>query len=352
MLNSTVNPVDPPKLLGPSIGAAGFKQKPEDFQVDEILGFEPSGEGEHCLVWVEKSDRNTGDVAAAIADQLGIRKRLVSHCGLKDKNAITRQWFSLHLPGKESPTAEDIQIDGVRVLRVTRNLRKLHRGTHAGNRFLVRLRDCTFSKQATGERWQTIIERGVPNYFGHQRFGYDGRNVDQALRLIAGEIEVRDRTVRGLLISAARSFLFNACIAERVLHGNWDTALDGDVFGFSQNRSLVLPGNLHGDESSRVREGTLELTAPLWGDGELLSQHDVRELEERVAQRYPEITNGLAQFALKQERRVIRLKPISPELFWESETTLVVLFDLPKGTYATTLLRELADLDESRDPLI
>ena len=170
----------------------------------------------------------------------------------------------------------------------------------------------------------------------------------QAMQLIAGKIQVRDKAVRGILISAARSFLFNACVAERVQNGNWDTALDGDVFGFSQNRSLVLPGNLHGDESSRIREGTLELTAPLWGDGELLSQHVVREFEQRVAQRYPEITDGLAQFGLKQERRVTRLKPILPELTWETDKTLVVRFDLPKGTYATTLLRELVDLDESR----
>ncbi len=351
MLKSPVNPIDPPKLYGPAIGSAGFKRVPDDFQVDEILGFEPSGDGEHCLVWIEKSDKNTGDVAAALADKLGIRKRLVSHCGLKDKHAITRQWFSLHLPGQESPKADELEMEGVRVLRVTRNLRKLHRGTHVGNRFHVRLRDCTFSKDAAADRWQAMIQRGVPNYFGHQRFGYDGRNVEQALRLIAGEMVIHDRTVRGLLISAARSLLFNACLAERVLHGVWDTALKGEVFGFAQNRSLVLPDNLHGDESHRMNTGLLELTAPLWGDGELLSQHQVRELEERVAQRYPEITSGLVQFGLKQERRVIRLRPILPELFWETEMNLVVRFDLPKGTYATTLLREFADLDESRDPL-
>jgi tRNA pseudouridine13 synthase len=344
-----MNPIDPPKLLGPSIGSASFKSTPEDFQVDEILGFEPSGDGEHCLIWVEKLDRNTSDVAASFADKLGIRKRLVSHCGLKDKNAITRQWFSLHLPGRESPTADELESDGVRVLRVTRNLRKLHRGTHAGNRFLVRLRDCTFSKDAAADRWKAIAERGVPNYFGHQRFGYDGRNVEQSLRLLAGETEVRDRTVRGLLISAARSVVFNACVGERVQRGSWDTPLVGEVFGFADNRSLILPANLRGDEEQRFQEGRLELTSPLWGEGDLASQLQVRELEQGVARQYPEITIGLTRFGLRQERRVIRLLPATPSLEWESESTLVLRFDLPKGTYATTLLREIADLDETRD---
>ncbi|MFG0261078.1 MAG: tRNA pseudouridine(13) synthase TruD, partial [Novipirellula sp. JB048] len=326
------------------LGPALFKSRPEDFQVEEVLGFEPSGEGEHCLVWVEKTDRNSNDIAAALATQLGIRKRLVSHCGLKDKNAVTRQWFSLHLPGQPSPSAADLAIDGVRVLKVTRNLRKLHRGSHDGNRFRIRLRECGFSKAAAAERWQAIGDRGVPNYFGPQRFGREGGNVDRSRRLMAGELDVRDRTLRGILISAARSFLFNACVARRVQLGKWETPLEGEVFGFAANKSLVLPDNLHGDESDRVKNGTLELTAPLWGEGELLSRGEVRALEQSVVQRFPELLSGLAAFNLRQERRVIRLKPRSATLDWENESTLVLGFELPKGTYATTLLRELADL--------
>ncbi|WP_231612610.1 tRNA pseudouridine(13) synthase TruD [Novipirellula galeiformis] len=339
-----MNPIHPPRLLGSSLGPALFKSRPEDFQVEEILGFEPSGEGEHCLVWVEKTDRNSNDIATELANKLGIRKRLVSHCGLKDRNAVTRQWFSLHIPGQPSPVAEDLAIEGVRVLKVTRNLRKLHRGSHDGNRFLIRLRECGFSKTAAAERWQAILDRGVPNYFGPQRFGRDGGNIEQARRFMAGELDVRDRTLRGILISAARSFLFNACVAQRVQLGNWETPLDGEVFGFAYNKSLVLPNNLHGDESDRVKNGTLELTAPLWGEGDLLSQREVQTLEQDVVQRFPEMLAGLAQFNLRQERRVIRLKPQSATFDWETDSTLVLSFDLPKGTYATTLLRELADL--------
>lgn len=340
-----MNPVQPPPLLGPSIGSARFKSRLEDFEVEEILGFEPTGEGEHCLLWVEKVDRNSNDVATEFAKKLGLRKRLVNHCGLKDRTAITRQWFSLHLPGVESPAAESLSGNGVRVLQATRNLRKLRRGCHHGNRFAIRLRDCTFSPAAAAHRWQLIIDRGVPNYFGPQRFGRDGGNIEMARRMMAGEVEVRDRALRGLLISAARSYLFNACVARRIEQGTWDVPLEGEVFGFADKRSLVIPDNRRGDEDERFRQGTLELTAPLWGTGELLSVAQVRDFEEGVAGSYPEIISGLAQFNLQQERRVIRLRPQASELTWETETTLVLRFELPTGTYATTLLREFADLD-------
>ena len=339
------DPINPPRLLGPSLGSARFKSVLEDFVVEEILGFEPTGEGEHCLVWVEKVDRNTNDVAAEFAKKLGIRKRLVNHCGLKDRSGITRQWFNLHLPGIASPSAEDLNYEGVSVLKITRNLRTLRRGCHHGNRFTIRLRNCNFTQESAADRWQKIVERGVPNYFGPQRFGRDGGNMEHARRLMSGEVEVRDRALRGILISAARSYIFNDCVAQRVANGSWDMPMEGEIFGFPDNRSLVIPGNRRGDEFDRVRNGTLELTGPLWGAGDLLSYGQVREFEEQVALGSPGIIAGLAQYNLTQERRVIRLKPESSKLTWEENSTLVLQFDLPTGTYATTLLRELVDWD-------
>ncbi len=340
-----MNSVNPPALFGEPVGTALFKSRPEDFQVDEILGFELSGEGEHCMVWIEKTNRNSNDVATELAKKLGIRKRLVSHCGMKDRNAITRQWFSIHLPGGASPSAADLNVDGIRVLKVTRNLRKPRRGCHFGNHFMIRLRDCTFSKQASELRWQQIIDRGVPNYFGPQRFGRNGDNVEHAIQFMSGNVEVRDRALRGILISAARSQIFNDCVAKRIESDTWSNPMDGEVFGFSDNRSLVLPDNLRGDEAERFKAGILELTAPLWGEGILQSRGQVRALEESVAARSPAIIAGLAQFNLRQERRVIRLKPLASELSWETSNTLVLRFDLPSGTFATTLLREFVYLN-------
>jgi tRNA pseudouridine13 synthase len=335
---------EPLRLFGGPIGSARFKLAFEDFQVDEVLGFLPSGDGEHCLVWIEKTDRNTNDVATALAKQLGIRKRLVSHCGLKDRRAITRQWFSIHLPGVDSPTVAELSGSGYRALEITRNLRKLRRGYHAGNRFSIRLRQCDFTSLDAERRWDLIARRGVPNYFGPQRFGWNGSNVEFAVRFMQGKTEVNDRGLRGILISAARSHVFNRCVARRIELGIWDTPIDGDVFGFPDNRSLVLPEKFRGDESVRFRNGTLELTAPLWGNGELQTRIAARNLEMQIAQECVEIVEGLSQFNLQQERRVIRLKPQFSKLTWESDSILRLQFELPTGTYATTLLSEFADL--------
>lgn len=339
-------PSDPPRLLGGALGSAVFKSKASDFQVDELLGFTPSGDGEHCLAWIEKIGRNTNEVATEIAKVLGVRKRLISHCGLKDKSAVTRQWFSLHLPGKPSPELSTLRGEGWRTLSVTRNLRKLHRGSHDGNRFTIRLCDCEFAKEVAEQRWDQISRRGVPNYFGPQRFGIRGQNVPMAIEMMTGETTVEDRALRGILISAARSYLFNAFVGDRVAAGCFERVLDGEVFGFANNRSLVLPDNLHGDEAERVARGELELTAPLWGDGELASRGEVFEREQSVVANYPRIVDGLKQFNLRQERRVMKVRPSNPSLAWEDDTTVVLRFDLPKGTYATTVLRELADLRE------
>lgn len=344
-----IDPLDPPRLLGNPIGRANLKVAPEDFQVEEILGFSPSGEGEHCLVWVEKIDRNSNDVATEIAQRLGIRKRLVNHCGLKDRAAITRQWFSIHLPGIASPSPEQISGEGYRVLLTTRHQRKLRRGGHRANRFTIRLRDCTFTPETAKARWAAIQSRGTANYFGHQRFGASGDNVAMAQRMFKREIEVRDRGLRGILISAARSCIFNACVARRVLDQTWDTPLPGDVFGFADNHSLVLPSNVRGDEADRVASGRLEITSPLWGDGPLQSESVVRDLEQSIADEYKDLADGLQELNLRQERRVVRLRPSEASMMWESQSDLVLRFELPTGTYATTLIREMVDFTTPRD---
>ncbi len=332
-----------PYFHGAPLGRARFKAEPEDFIVEEELGFTPSGDGEHCLVWVEKRDLDSNDAATRLADALGVRRRLVSHCGLKDRHAVTRQWFSIHLPGGDSPEGAALESEGLRVLEVTRNLRKLRRGTHVGNRFTIRLREPDFALEDARARWAAICERGVPNTFGTQRFGNGGRNVEKALAMFRGDFVVRDRLLRGILISAARSYLFNSVVAGRVEAGNWDSVLEGEVFGFARNRSLVLPDNLRGDEAARFDAGELELTAPLWGDGELQSVAAVRELEAKLLGTNEDITRGLVEYNLRQERRVMRVRP-GEATFEKEDTDLVISFSLPKGTYATSVLREFAEL--------
>ena len=334
-----------PFLHGGPLGRAGFKVELEDFVVEELLGFEPSGVGEHCFVWVEKRDLDTNAAAVRLADALGIRHRLVSHCGLKDRHAVTRQWFSLHIPGQSSPEAAALESEGLRVLKVTRNTRKLRRGIHLGNRFTIRLREPDFDASAAAARWQAILERGVPNFFGEQRFGWDGRNVEKALAMFRGEFLPKDRLLRGLLLSAVRSQLFNEVVAARMAQGNWDRPLSGEVYGFADNRTLLLIENQRGDEVQRFDDGVLEITAPLWGAGELHSAAEVRRLELERMVMHPELTAGLEAAGLRQERRVMRLRPTAAELDVLDGGDLQLSFDLPRGCYATGVLRELVHWD-------
>lgn len=337
-----------PQLNAGPLGSAVFRSCPEDFRVEELLGFTPSGDGEHCLLWVEKCQLSSNEAAGLIAQKLGIRKRLVSHCGLKDRNAITRQWFSVHLPGQESPAAQDWEIEGLRVLKVTRNDRKLRRGVHQGNRFTVRLRRCSFGPQSIAERWQMICEHGVPNYFGQQRFGRDGNNVEKARALMRGEMKVGDRQLRGLFMSSARSEIFNAVVAARVTNGTWATPLDGEVYGFADNHSIILPSKQRGDERTRFEAHQLELTAPLWGAGEPLSANVVLEFESGIVAQHADLCEGLKEFGLRQQRRVMRLRPSATSTQWQGQD-LILGFDLPKGTYATTVLSAICSLEMLSD---
>ncbi len=338
---------DLPYLHGGPLGRARFKVQPEDFVVEELLGFEPSGDGEHCLAWVEKRNLDSNTAAARLADAMGIRRRLVSHCGLKDRHAVTRQWFSLHMPGQASPDPAALESEGLRVLRITRNLRKLRRGIHLGNRFTIRLREPNFDAALAAQRWQVIVEKGAPNFFGVQRFGNEGQNVAKAQAMFRGEFTPGDRLLRGLLLSAARSHLFNAVVAGRMDDGTWEKPLDGEVFGFADNGTILLPENQRGDEVARFENGIVELTAPLWGIGELQSVNEVRKLEQELLAGFSDLTVGLGAFGLRQERRVMRLRPLDSVFEVMANGDLQIRFDLPKGTYATTLLRELTELDES-----
>jgi tRNA pseudouridine13 synthase len=250
------------------------------------------------------------------------------------------------MPGQPSPEPDVLESEGLRILRITRNIRKLRRGIHYGNRFIIRLREPSFDYDTAWQRWQQIVTEGVPNLFGEQRFGHKGRNVEKALAMFRGEFTPGDRLLRGLLLSSVRSHLFNAVIAERLHRGIWDRPLPGEVYGFADNGTLLLIHNQRGDEAQRFAEGKVELTAPLWGSGELHTADEVRALEREIARRFPEHTAGLEAAGLRQERRIMRLRPMNPSVIALPDGDLEFRFDLPRGAYATTVLRELAELIE------
>ena len=327
-----------------------------DFKVFEQLPFLPCGEGEHLLIHLRKTGLNTIFVARALAKYFAVKEMLVSYAGLKDRFAVTEQWFGIHVPGKTDYDLSDLVIEGVEVLSYQRHNKKLRIGTLSGNRFELTLRNVT-NIEALEKRWQQIINHGVPNYFGEQRFGIDGNNIDKAKALFQGQ-KVKDKKKRGIYLSAARSYLFNQVVSKRIEHQYFERLNTGDVCMLSGTQSIFVVENVDDTLKQRFIERDIDLTAPMWGAGELKTQGETLVFEQQVIDDYPEFTEGLPRFGLKQERRRIRLslsdaemavEEINKERCEENQQythTVILNFSLPAGSYATTILRELLQYND------
>lgn len=330
-----------PRAYGPTLGRARMRVLSEDFFVDENLGFQLTGQGEHLFIHVRKRERTTDQVAGALARVAGVPRRAVGYAGMKDKWALTQQWFSVHLPGRELELLPGKLDDGIEVLAVSRHDRKLRRGALRGNRFRLRLRDVQASVDATSRRLGRIARYGVPNYFGEQRFGRDGDNVSQARALLAGELKPRNRALRGILLSAARSHLFNQVLAERLHQGNWATALDGDLMVLDGRRSLFMASEEDPTLHQRVAALEVHPSGPLCGRGGMQPEGRALALEQKVLSAEQELVDGLAGAGLDGARRALRLRVADLAWHFPEKGTVELSFFLPAGAYATCVVREL-----------
>jgi tRNA pseudouridine13 synthase len=312
----------------------------EDFFVDEDLGFSPDGAGEHLFLRVEKRGANTDFVARELARYAGVAPDAVSYAGLKDRHAVTRQTFSLHLPGKQAgPDWFALSHDEFRVLEAERHSRKLKRGALKGNKFTIILRDVEGDRAGADARIAVIAHGGVPNYFGEQRFGRGGANVERALKMFEGRRVQRHE--RSLLLSAARSHLFNGVLAARVDAGNWRAPLAGEVWMLAGTHSIFGPEPITPELLRRFAEGDIGLTGPMWGSGALRSADDVARIESGIAAQNVQLVSGLEMNGLNQERRALALRPTDFSVRWLAESDLELAFSLPAGAYATVVLREI-----------
>lgn len=303
----------------PASGArATLKRLNEDFVVTELPLQLPGGEGEHVWLDVEKNGANTVFVAQQLAQAAQVDERDVGYAGLKDRHALTRQWFSLYLPKGETPDFTQLQHPEFRVLSQRRHVRKLRPGDLRGNHFRIVLRDVTGERSAVEANLQAIAAHGVPNYFGAQRFGFDGGNVEQGRAMLAREIRVRNPKKKGLYLSAVRSFVFNEVLALRIQQGLWGQALPGDVM----------------DEAGQP-------TGPLWGRGRVATTDQAQALENGVAQRHAVLCDGMEHAGLDQERRSLVSLPAEFSWAWAQDDQLVLAFALPAGHYATSVLGEI-----------
>lgn len=338
---------DLPRAHGEPLGRLQLKSVPEDFVVEEVLAFTPEGEGEHVYLEIEKRSANTAWVAGELAKRAGVAPMAVSFAGLKDRHAVTRQWFSVQVPGRELDPAVLADLPGVTVRTQTRHRGKLRRGAIRANRFALRLRPVDGSALPDAEtlaaRLAQIRLHGVPNAFGEQRFGRSGDNVERARKVFAG-LRVR-RDEYGILVSAARSEVFNQVLAERLRRDCWSRPLEGEVWGLSGSHSIFGPVELDEVLLERHARHDLHLTGPLWGAGELRSAGEVRAIEQGVAEAHADLCRGLEGAGMSQERRSLRLVPEGLEGGLDAEG-LWLRFALPAGSYATVLLRELVETME------
>ena len=330
------------RAFGEAVLQARFRVAPEDFFVEELPSFAPSGEGEHLLLTIEKRGLNTAFVAKRLAQWAGIAEMGVGYAGLKDRHAVTRQRFSVHLPKKVSPDVAALDGDDLKVLEQHWHQRKLPRGALAGNRFVLVLRELVGERPAIEDRLRAILASGVPNYFGEQRFGREAANIEAARRMFAGERVKREQ--RSILLSAARSALFNAVLAARVARGDWSSGAVGDVWMLDGTHSVFGPTDLDETLRERVQAQAVHPTGPMWGLGDLRSSGDVRALEQEATNAFADLRVGLEAAGLKQERRALRMRVPGLEWRWLGDNALELSFELAPGSYATEVLAELGDV--------
>lgn len=332
-----------PRAHGDACGRAVLKATAEDFQVDEVLDIPLTGQGEHLWLWVEKRGLNTEDAARRIARAAGLPLKAVSYAGLKDRQALTRQWFSLHLPGKADPDLSAAEGPALAILKRERHNRKLQRGAHAANGFTLRLTALQADRDVLEQRLQRIAEQGVPNYYGLQRFGFGGGNVFEARQYAERQELPVQRNLRSRLLSAARSYLFNRALAARVAAADWNQAQVGDLLAFTTSRSFFMAGEA---ECVDPRLAILDLhpTGPLWGEGLPPTAGAVQTLESSVGDGEKALTEWLAKAGMAHERRILRLPIQSLTWHYPEPDILQLAFVLPAGSFATVVVRELVDL--------
>ena len=317
-----------------------YRAQPEDFWVDEQLDFTPEAHGEHLWLRVEKRNQTTLDVVKTLSRLCGVTPRDIGYSGMKDRIAVTRQWLSVHLPGRDVPPAleQSLAAQGITVVEQARHPRKLKRGVHRTNRFVLRL-----SGEAIGDnnfigRWEALCQYGVPNYFGPQRFGAEGRNLQRAEALLNRGWRKRDDR-QGMMLSTARSFLFNELLSARVADGTWSQPLAGDTLMLDGTQSVFRIDATDATLQGRAAQLDIHPTGVLWGVGEA-GEGDAAAYEARLLQHYPVLCSGLERSGVKQARRALRIRLLTPQLTWESGAVRLS-FSLPRGSFATAVLGEL-----------
>lgn len=349
------------RWLEPPVLRGVLKYTPADFRVDEILGFEPDGEGAHGLFLIEKTGMTTGQLLGILSKIARVAERDIGFCGLKDKQAITTQWFSLPLPPKHPPEVDPNWFaalpDNVRVVRWAPHRKKIRRGIHQGNQFNLTIHSVTGEDAQFNARLAQLGAHGFPNYFAEQRFGHQGGNYDLLHKIgaiPAGQSPSISRADRNWGLSTLRAEIFNQCLSARLAEGTDGLACVGDLaqLAGSQSWFVVQPDELPRTQA-RLAAQDVGLTGPLWGEGASPAIGAVGLAEQAMATGVLETfgaENWLAHLGLwrvAHDRRLLRAPVQALTAQWVAageDRALRLQFSLASGAYATALLRELIDL--------
>ncbi len=364
------------RLNGSALFESKLKAKMSDFKVHEELSFEPSGEGEHIMLYIEKTGLNTAYLAEQLAAYAKVPLRCVSYAGRKDKFAVTRQWFSVQVGLKTKVDWQGLNCEGVIIVKETRNDRKLRVGAIKQNTFEITLRECSvLSEPDIAKRMALIAEYGVPNYFGPQRFGeirsmsphqnkIDEANIDNlaalntnvdqrggnlvlAERMLNGET-IKNRNKRSMAISALRSWLFNEFVHRRLSLDANIPLMDGDALSLAGSNSYFIYDSIDGKQAEiiqRVENKDLFITSPMWGAGDLPTRSRALDFEKATSEDYKTCCDMLVSLGLRQERRAAMLLPQNLRYTLSTvDNTINLSFGLPSGCFATSVLRELTNV--------
>ena len=322
-----------------------FKATPEDFEVEELPAYAPSGEGEHLFLWVEKRGLSTPDMVKRLARAWNVRDDVFSWAGLKDAQAVTRQWVSLLSKDAKGQGVGDHE--GFRVLAAIRHQNKLRNGHLAGNRFTLKVRGVRDAGAATAVL-EILTKRGLPNFYGEQRFGIDGRNAEEGKRLLLTGARVPHFRHK-LMLSALQSKLFNDVLNQRLERDLFDVVRTGDVLKKHATGGEFVCADPAIDQP-RADAFEVSATGPMFGPSMRPAEGEPG-LEENLA-----LTGfGLTSEAFERggrhtqgARRHLRVA-LAPVDHSVKGDVLRLQFTLPAGSYATVLLGELLKDENRRD---
>ncbi|MEE9412376.1 MAG: tRNA pseudouridine(13) synthase TruD [Methylococcales bacterium] len=330
-----------PRASGESCASVIIRSQPADFYVEETLGFQLSEDGEHVYLLVEKTGQTTAVIAERVAKFAQVHPRSVGYAGLKDRNAVTRQWFSVQLPTIPESDWEKINTDDLTILDVSRHHKKLRKGALKHNFFKLILREVNGDRSKIESKLDWIRNHGVPNYFGPQRFGRDSDNINQAILWLNGRKKSPSRYLKGLYLSSMRSFLFNEILAWRVRNQRWNKGIAGDIVMLNGSNACFLATDLTDDLQQRFLQHDIHPAGILYGEGGLDCADEASAIEQKILNLYPELVVGLNEMRIKKSWRSMRLLVANLQWKWIEEKALAVSFSLPSGSYATSVLAEL-----------